>query len=335
MKAFDRDLARGPWRLVPVPSFLADARAGLTFQLVWAAVLGIALLGLCWAAIRIDEGIFSERSALNIWVASLSYLLLAVGQAAVFSRGGFDFSAAPVAVFAALVAIREESPGLGLGVALGFGLAVALLVAVTRLPGWLLTLAAALVVTPAIAEMFPNGPIATLQSLPDWTPKAATALLVLAAVGTFAFGQLGTRPPRGRRWGARLADGFPYLLSAGLAGAAGIYMAHRTGGLTGTYFKLAWIETLAAVLLGGTWLGSGRPNVVGTVLAVVLLRAILYGLIWFGVSLYTHLFLMWAFLGAGVVVSIAAHALRASRDGRARSGPAPAPGAPPPPPYVV
>lgn len=328
MNAFDRGLARGPWRLPPAPSFLADAGAGIAFQLVWAAVLVGVLVTLCGVALGVEPAMVSPYVAELVWRGSLTTMLFAVGQAVVFSRGGFDFGMGPVAVFAALVAISFESPALGVAAALVYGVAIGLLVAMLRVPGWLLTGAAAFVLTPAARASFPGGPIRTLERLPPWTPAAAGALLVLAAAGAFAIAQLGPRSPLARSWRARLADGVPYVFSAALAGVAGIAMAHRTGGLSGAFFTSTWVEVLAVVVLGGTWLGSGRANVVGTLVAAFLLQALRFGLTWLGVDPYMQLALVRALAVLGIAVSIAVHVAWARRCARA---PAPAPAAVSPP----
>ncbi len=76
MIGFDRSLARGPWRALPVPAFLADRGAALRFQLGWAAALAAVLaLLVVWA----PGGLTAPVVLRLAWSQCPSTLLLAVG----------------------------------------------------------------------------------------------------------------------------------------------------------------------------------------------------------------------------------------------------------------
>jgi hypothetical protein len=74
-----------------------------------------------------------------------------------------------------------------------------------------------------------------------------------------------------------------FILSALLAGFAGIVSATRIGSayaISGTGYEL---EVIAMCVVGGTSLYGGRGTIIGTIIGVILLRSIRNGIIVIGV----------------------------------------------------
>ncbi|MFD2612186.1 ABC transporter permease [Paenibacillus gansuensis] len=79
-----------------------------------------------------------------------------------------------------------------------------------------------------------------------------------------------------------------YLLSGGFAGIGGILFAARVG--TGQIDAGAplLMEAVAAVFVGFSVLGAGKPNVIGTFFGAVLIGVMLNGLTMMNLQYYTH-----------------------------------------------
>jgi ribose/xylose/arabinose/galactoside ABC-type transport system permease subunit len=271
MNAFDRAWARGPWRSVPVPAFLADRRAALRFQLAWAG--GLALLVAAAALVAIGPALSRPLGPLVLLGRqAVPVLLLGLGAAAVVARGGFDCSAPVVAALAAGVVARHGSPELGLAAALACGLGNGLLVALVRVPGWLLTaLTSSVLLAGARVALFDDrGAIAADPERLRWLLTPGLGVALGAVVVGALWLQLRPRgAPSSSLW-ERVGDVGVHAWSAALAGVAGVWSLAGLGtaalpaspGASGA-------ELALVVVLGGTWLGSGRPNVVATAVAAL------------------------------------------------------------------
>ena len=77
---------------------------------------------------------------------------------------------------------------------------------------------------------------------------------------------------------ARLADGLPHLFSGAMAGLAGLSFLWMLGGI-GQVPPVSLADLAPVVLVGGSWLGSGRASVAGTFLAGLGLLGLRYWLI--------------------------------------------------------
>jgi hypothetical protein len=132
-------------------------------------------------------------------------------------------------------------------------------------PGWLASWVTLFALTLArVALLYTGGESIRASPEQQWVIVAGVVVLAVAAVGAFAWLQLA--PPEAPRRPERLADGLPYLVCSLLAGVAGVYQAQWTGGASSRAALGA--ETLPAIIIAGCWLGSGRANVIGIVLAV-------------------------------------------------------------------
>ncbi len=321
MNAFDRAYARGPWRLLPVPAFLADRRAGLRFQLAWAGALALLLVLLVAVTSGATEGLLFRGSTLALlWHQAVPTLLVALGAVAVVARGGFDLSTAAVAALAGGVAARHGSPALGLLAALGCGLANGLLVTLLRVPGWLVTALTLAILSAVCAGVF--GGQVMLRFDPDtydWIVPASAAVAVVAAVLAVVGLQILPRGAAGSRPRDRAADGLPYVFSALLAGVSGLCVAVQVGGATAPRGVGRWPEIAVAVVLGGSFLGAGRVNVIGLVIAVVGWVGVRFGLTAANVSPIVEGVLLVPLLLLALGASVAAHVAVARRWARAHA----------------
>jgi ribose/xylose/arabinose/galactoside ABC-type transport system permease subunit len=326
MTAFDRSYARGPWRVLPVPAHLSDRRAAVVFQLGWAGALAVLVTLAAWIADRQLQGsLFSAGSPALVVSEALPLLLTAIGMAVVFARGGFDLSVGSISSLAAIVAVKTGNPWLALFAALACGLANGMLVGLLRVPGWLVTAFTVALIHRLDSALLMGAPLSRLRdpASMDWALSAAPLVAIGAGVVAFLWTQLlpAGAPGRGR---VRLFVGdalLPYLFSAGLAAMAGFTIAARVRG-AGTG-PSEWLDLALAVVVGGTFLGAGRANVLGAVVAALgvgVLRSV------FIVSGAPHGGLVQhAILLLGVATSFGAHALAARRFTRARADAEPAP----------
>lgn len=336
MDAFDRRYARGPWRMFPVPALLADRKAGLRFQLGWSAALAALVVLLSLAAHASTGGhLWTSRGALLVWGHATPTLLLGVGMAVVFARGGFDLSVGAVAGLTAGVAARSGSPALALLAALGCGLLNGGLVAALRVPGWLVTGLTLFVVEAAAAPLFAERPHLVVE--PDgfaWILEWRTPIALAVAAAALIWMQV--RPEGAPRAGVRerLGDALPYLLTALLAGVVGLHATARVGVALPTGGGILWVDLALVVLVGGSFLGAGRANVAGAVVAALGLEALETGLVFANAPSYYWRFLQVILLVVAVALNAALHWWAARRYARRHPAqepatPAPAPHAPP------
>ncbi len=324
MNAFDRAYAHGPWRALPAPAHLADRRAGVTFQLGWTAVLA-ALLVLAGgiASGQVEGGLFPRATPGVVLQQTLPLVLMAIGMSVVFARGGFDFSVGAIASLAAIVAAKTGSPWLGLAGALACGLVNGVLVGLLRAPGWLVTTLTVMLFHHANAVILKGQQFIRLgqPEAMDWALGAAPFVAIAAGAVALVWAQVlpAGAPRRGvlHRFVAEAL--LPYLFSAGLAAMAGFSVSAIVRGAGAGPSES--LELGLAVVLGGTFLGGGRANVLGAVATALAVGALRFVLLASGGAAAGGTILKVSLLGA-VCVSAAAHALAARRHARAhRAGP--------------
>lgn len=253
-------------------------------------------LGLVIVGVTQSDNFFNPFNVSNVLVQATPLLLIAIGQTFVVATGGLDLSVGAVASLAAvLVAALSESIGIapavaialagGLGVGLLNGLAVAY-----GLTSFLVTLgslsiaqgiALLVLATPGgsvpdgygeLAGYFGGGVIPV--ALPAVTAIAVIAAVVLRRSRAGAhIVAVGGDEHVARLCGVRVGRTLvaAYVLSAAGATLAGLFLAARTRSgdpLIGARFTL---DSLAAVVLGGTVLAGGRATIFGTCVAALAL----------------------------------------------------------------
>lgn len=250
-----------------------------------AVVFSVLLIVLGIASGPAFSGAFNVS---NILLQVTPLLMIAVGQTFAVATGGLDLSVGSTASLSAVVTATLMQPlgpalaclaGLGAGLAVGLvnGLAVA-----SGFEAFLTTLAtlsvaqgAALFIRPTPGGEVPPE-FGVIAGFWNNLPIALPLVLLVAAAASFYLRRTRTGSDilsvGGNRTVSRLAGInvkraylTAYLISAGLAALAGIYLVARTqtgDPIIGGRFAL---DSLAAVVVGGSLLSGGRVTIVGTV----------------------------------------------------------------------
>jgi ribose transport system permease protein len=263
------------------------------------AMMGVTLLAffslfyvLAYFDAARGEGIlrifFLPRNLWNLTQVLLPIALTAIGASFVFSRGSFDFSIGGVMYLASAVAASLLATGwvatvpaaiMALIVALAVGLVNALVARVSKTAGFLVTIAAgafARYMGLAISN------VSTLE-IPGNNGNATAFAICLVILAAAAFCAVCLLQFPGRAIPSAAAQesapqgyvrrlfsaGWPYLLSALLAGAAGIFMMVRlncsTPGIGNNYD----LYSILAIALSGSFLGARYGNILGVILGAL------------------------------------------------------------------
>ncbi|MDN3267017.1 ABC transporter permease [Streptomyces sp. MA15] len=263
--------------------------------------LGVMII-LGWALFAFDGGqFFSEGNIVGIQQRSAALGIVAVGQTLAILAGSLDLSVAFLMSLCSLVA-AETMAQYGVLPAIGAVLAVSALTglvngfAITTLKvhAFVATLGVSLVIK-GILEYRYDGPAGRVpQSFQHLgydrvgpVPVSALLWLAIAAAAWFMLRRtslgyriyaVGGGPEVARLSGVRTDRVLvtTHILCSLTAGAAGLLLAARLGagappvGTDGGYD----LESIAAVVLGGTVLAGGRGGVAGTVGGVLLLAVL-------------------------------------------------------------
>jgi ribose transport system permease protein len=279
-------------------------RARLTKHAGWLGLALVTLLAIIFSPIRGGRPVFLDLGNLTDILRQVAEKgILAVGMTAVMISGGIDLSVGSVLALAAtLTAWALMKGGLGLiatialviGVSALWGLLNGVVVARWRLPSFIATLAT-MGAARGAARYLSGGTAIPLGFGPGGAPESVHALAAplvpylpapallfgLAALGVHL---LLARTRSGRylyavgdnQAAARLAglrvgwhQGSVYVLSAALAGLAGlIHCAQLEQGNPndGVSYEL---DAIAAVVIGGTSLSGGTGSVAGTLVGIL------------------------------------------------------------------
>ena len=302
------------------------------------AVLGVALL-VAWPLVDIAGGDFmSGDSIRSILLRSISLGIVAMGQTLVILAGSLDLSVAYVISITTVVAastINGETSRLplGIGLVLAFGALVGvlngLIITKTRTNPFIATLGMALVLQGILrsgVSAAKGGVPSSFQGL-GYKAIGPVPLAVLLLVAVFAvvyflqrytgFGAhlyaVGGDDQTARLSGVRSDRVIikAHVLCSLAAVVAGLFIMARLGtgdprvGPDGAYD----LDSIAAVVVGGTALSGGRGGVGGT-LAGVLLLSVLDSVF---NSLQVSSFIQQAVRGAVLIIAVAAYAIRSRR----------------------
>lgn len=264
---------------------------------IWPLV-GIAVL---WALLAGMTDRFSLHSLAGVAVSASFLLLPALGQMLVVTtgRGNIDLSIPSVVTLAAYVTVTVSGGDEArlpltlaavLGTALVAGAANAFLVVVVRIPAMIATLATGYIL--ATATLLANRQVKT-SGTADTLAFMATGriagipvvLLVTGAVALIA-GYTVARAAYGRRLAAvgqsldaaRLAGirtgrtiTIAFLWSAVLSAACGMLLSAYSGGAFLELGERYLLQSVGAVVLGGTLIAGGSATAFGTMLGAVFL----------------------------------------------------------------
>ncbi|MET8085931.1 ABC transporter permease [Micromonospora sp. NPDC005194] len=258
-----------------------------------------------WLVVMLDGGqLFNQSTTVSLLHVAAGLGLVAVGQTLVILGGSLDLSVAFVISLSTLVAAEAMNGsdgallpaiGLALAVSAAVGLLNGVLVTKLRINAFIATLGVGLLLKGYLDNGY-DGPAG--ESAPALVrtlgyqrigpvPVSFLLLLAVTAVAWFAlartrFGHhliaVGGDPEVARLSGVRNDRVLitAHVLCSLCAGLAGVYLASRLGsgaprvGTEGLYD----LESIAAVVLGGTALAGGRGGVLGTVGGVLLLASI-------------------------------------------------------------
>ncbi|MGM1064923.1 ABC transporter permease [Saccharothrix sp. Mg75] len=269
---------------------------------VYAALAALLVVGSVLVAL--DGGVLLDHGGvLNTLTRATALGLVAVGQAVVVVTGSLDLSVAHVVGLCSLVAAETMAgsgamvvPGvlLALAVAAVVGLVNGLVITVLGANAFIATLGVALVLRGYLEHNY-TGPAGSVprsfQHLGHGRvgPVPVAALLVLlVAAGAWWYlrrtrggyhsyavgGDVDTARLSGVRTGRTIVTA--HVLCSLAAGLAGVFLAARLGSgapYVGTDAGYD-LESIAAVVLGGTALAGGRGGVVGAIGGVLVLATL-------------------------------------------------------------
>ncbi|OJY78545.1 MULTISPECIES: ABC transporter permease [unclassified Rhizobium] len=298
----------------------------------------VGLLALCVFLSLSTDAFLSLRNGLNILDQITVLGIMAVGMTFVILIGGIDLSVGSVLALAMMVmGWAANIAGLplvaGIAVALvasaASGLIVGLLVTLFRVPAFIATLAM-MSAARGVANMITDGQ--QIVGFPDWFMMlaidrhfgvlTATVFLMLAVVavawvflhfrseGRMLYA-VGGNPEVARLAGinVQLVTIAVYVASAVLAGLAGIVLAARLDSVQPSSGFGYELDTIAAVVIGGTSLSGGSGGIGGTLIGVLIIGVLRNGLNLLNVSP----FLQQVIIGIVIVLAVGAETIRRRR----------------------
>ena len=298
-------------------------------------VLLVAMIFVFW---QINPAFLSVRNIGNMLAFTVELGLIALAMTLLMTAGEFDLSVGSLFGFCPVLMwtlYNTEATSievgfvLALGTAAAIGLCSGLFVTRLRIPSFLVTLGMLLVVR--------GSALVATRGFPQRTWDAEDLFLAELLVGDFNVGGLrlymslfwfvaaalllgylltqtkmgnwlqaaggNTEAARARGVAVERTKVKLFVLSAVMAGFAGIISSIRTAAAnpnSGTGYEL---EVIAMVVIGGTALTGGRGTIIGTVLGVFILRLMRNGIVLIGVPGLAYNI----FIGAIILAMMALH----------------------------
>lgn len=295
----------------------------------------IGLILLCIFLSLSTDSFLTLRNILNV-MDQISVLgIMAVGMTMVILIGGIDLSVGSILALAMMVMGHAANQiGLPFPVAIVAALTAAaicgalsgLLIVLFNVPGFIATLAM-MSIARGLANMITDGQ--QIVGFPAWFSTLAylryggfltftVAVMIVVFVLGWAFlrysaGGRSLYAVGGNPEVARLAGisvGIVtlgvYVVSALLAGLAGIVLAMRLDSVQPTAGVGYELDVIAAVVIGGTSLAGGRGGILGTIIGVLIIGVLRNGLNLLGVSPFVQAVV----IGAVIALAVAAEALK-------------------------
>lgn len=279
------------------------------------------------------HGFFALDNLVDLFLANLPVLIVALGMTLVILTGEIDISVGSVFAICGVVAGVLAKSGLPLplvaagtcAAGLGLGSLNGVLVSYLRIPSIVATLATMVALRDGLRWVTQG---AWIQDLPErfqWlgTSQAAypflSAAVAIVLVAAFGWGlrhlaagravyATGSNRDAARLAGLRTAfvTFSTFALLGGLTGLAALLNSVRFNQIPSNAGLGLELKVIAAVVVGGVAITGGRGNIAGTVLGVVLLGMIGPALTFLGVSAYWER----AIQGGIILTAVAFEALR-------------------------
>jgi ribose transport system permease protein len=266
---------------------------GLVFALILLVVVGVVTGG---------ERFVSFGNVTTILSLAAVTGVVSIGMTFVITSGGIDLSVGAVVALASIWASTLSTQYMAqdygwwvivvtaLAVGLVAGLINGVIIAYGKVPAFMATLAM-LAAARGLAELIAGRRTQILedvepffdvfQARPLGVPVIVWIFVVVAAAGWFllnrtTFGRrtvaIGGNPEASRLAGIKIKRHTLYLygLSGLTAGIGAVILLARTTSGSSTHGTLLELDTIAAVVVGGTLLAGGRGTITGTVLGVLI-----------------------------------------------------------------
>lgn len=265
--------------------------------------LGVALIALVCLFAALQPNFLTASNSVNVLEQITINSLLAFGMTFVILTGGIDLSVGSVVAFAGMTSVffAAETGSFSVGVAAGIAAALGIgalnggLVAFARLPPFIVTLG-----TMSIARglayvytwenwgepLYIDESQELFRSLANYQVVFLLVFFVTALVllhftrfGHYTYAVGGNREAaRFTGISVRRTEFSVYLLTGGLAGAAGVLNASLLWSADPSAGHMYELNAIAAVVVGGTSFTGGVGNLVGTLIGAVLLGVLSNGL---------------------------------------------------------
>lgn len=273
-----------------------------TTGLVYLALLGIVVIGTVLVAATGAGNLLSSANVVDMLTRSSLLGFVAIGQTLVILCRSLDLSVGYVAALASLVgatAMAGEPSRIPLGVAAALvvsaliGLANGLIITKLNVNAFIATLGVGLIIKGYLDTQYkgPAGDVPKTFQLFGYSrigviPVSTAVMLLVAAAAIvylrktrsgYSMYAVGGNADVARLSGIRTDRVMitAHVLCSVAAGAAGLLIAARFGTGSALVYNSGYeLDSIAAVVLGGTYLLGGRGGIAGTIAGVLILAVL-------------------------------------------------------------
>lgn len=267
----------------------------------------------------------SQANIRNILLSASVVGVLAIGQTVVILTGGFDIGIAKTAVVAGMVVAMAGGFGpfalvLSVLATIVVGLVNGILISRTKVNPFIVTLGMYTILTSVALLMNDGG---SVINLPPWLLGlvswqlfgmpgiiywfVAVAIITHVALAYTRWGghiyAVGGNEEAARLAGIKSSNvlASAYVVAAAVGGLAGVMLTARLGTASPVALPGAELDSIAAVVIGGTKLSGGFGSIPRTLVGVLILMALQSGLVLMGVNPYYQ----GMFKGAILILAVA------------------------------